>query len=77
MKDDTQLIMEAIHGAVEKATQQIAEEEIKKAQAAIEQRVRGEVARIACVIFSNLRFERFGRDLRIVVQFPGGKDPQR
>lgn len=40
MKDDTQLIMEAIRGAVEKATQQIAKEEIKKAQTAIEQRVR-------------------------------------
>ena len=72
---NTDLLTEAIHTAIEARTREIAEEEAKKAAAEIERRVRSEVGRIACTIFSNLNFDRYGRDLRITVQFPGRKEP--
>lgn len=74
---DTDLITKAIHAAIENRTRKIADEEAEKAAANVERRVREDVGRIACVIFNEISFERFGRDLRITVQFPGGKDPVR
>lgn len=75
--DDTKLTTQAIQNEIERRTREIADDEAKKAAANVERRVREEVGRIACVIFNEFSFYRFGQNLQITVSFPGGKEPSR
>lgn len=68
-------LKQAIMPLLEKAVREIAEEEVQKAVAATERRVRERVGQIASVVFTNFSFERERSELTIRVQFPGGKEP--
>lgn len=68
--DKTDQFHQAILHAVKTETDRIVEEEAKNAAQRVEERVRAAVGSIATRVATNVNFERFGPDIRIMVRLP-------
>lgn len=67
--NDTSVIQQAIAHQIHKMASEVVNDEVKKAVAACEQRIRARTGEIAATVCGHFSYESFGQDIRITVKF--------